>query len=272
MTPPVAQRFAGRVALVTGGTSGIGAACAQRLAAEGATVVIVGRDIDRGHAIARSAPDEIVFEVLDVTDRTAVDTLITSIAERFERLDVVVNSAGVVTARPFATMSSRHWDEMLATNLTGTFNVSQASIALLRSTVAKGHAAQTSIVNLSSLNASRVDPGLSAYGAAKAAIIALTQGMALELIASGIRVNCVSPGAIDTPMSSSTAGDVQRSQGFTTAIPIGRYGTAEEIAAAIAFVASSEASFMVGANLVVDGGAMLPSAHPDLLTMFGMEP
>ena len=264
------RRFEGCVVLVTGGTSGIGAAAATQFAAEGAHVVITGRNEERGSEV-ESSHDNIQFRQVDVTDRPAIDALIETIETTFGRLDVVVNSAGVVNARPFASMSTRHWQEMIDTNLTGAFHVSQAALPLLRTTVAKGTSATTSIVNLSSLNALRVDPGMSAYGSAKAALIALTEGMAVELIESGVRVNCVSPGAIDTPMSASTAGNEENSHAFTSAIPAGRYGTAEEVAAVILFVASREAEFMVGANLVIDGGATLPSRHPDLLNMFNME-
>ena len=271
---PVAQsrrRFDGCVVLVTGGTSGIGAAAAMQFAAEGAHVLITGRNDARGAEIA-SSHDNVQFHHVDVTDRAAIDALVTTIEATFGRLDVVVNSAGVVNARPFASMSTRHWHEMIDTNLTGAFHVSQSALPLLRSTVADGKAPSTSIVNLSSLNGLRVDPGMSAYGSAKAALIALTEGMALELIESGVRVNCVSPGAIDTPMSSSTAGDESNSEAFTSAIPAGRYGTAEEVAAAILFLASQDALFIIGANLVIDGGATLPSRHPDLLNMFNMKP
>ena len=265
------RRFDGCVALITGGTSGIGAAAATQFVAEGAHVLITGRNDARGAEIA-SSHDHVHFHHVDVTDRAAIDALVTTIEATFGRLDVVVNSAGVVNARPFASMSTRHWHEMIDTNLTGAFHVSQSALPLLRSTVADGKAPSTSIVNLSSLNGLRVDPGMSAYGSAKAALIALTEGMAIELIESGVRVNCVSPGATDTPMSSSTAGDEKNSEAFTSAIPAGRYGTADEVAAAILFLASQEALFIVGANLVIDGGATLPSRHPDLLNMFNMKP
>ena len=183
---PVAQsrrRFDGCVVLVTGGTSGIGAAAACN-SLQKAHVLITGRNDARGAEIA-SSHDNVQFHHVDVTDRAAIDALVTTIEATFGRLDVVVNSAGIVNARPFASMSARHWHEMIDTNLTGAFHVSQSALPLLRSTVADGKAPSTSIVNLSSLNGLRVDPGMSAYGSAKAALIALTEGMALELIESG---------------------------------------------------------------------------------------
>jgi meso-butanediol dehydrogenase/(S,S)-butanediol dehydrogenase/diacetyl reductase len=127
------------------------------------------------------------------------------------------------------------------------------------------------IVNVASVNGDGGDTGMAAYGAAKAGVVALTRSLALEVIGHGVRVNCVSPGAVDTPMTEATAGVPANAAEFERAIPIGRFGRPDEIAAAIAFVASSDASFMVGANLVVDGGVTCASGHPDLLAMFGMD-
>ena len=146
---PVAQsrrRFDGCVVLVTGGTSGIGAAAAMQFAAEGAHVLITGRNDARGAEIA-SSHDNVQFHHVVVTDRAAIDALVTTIEATFGRLDVVVNSAGIVNARPFASMSTRHWHEMIDTNLTGAFHVSQSALPLLRSTVADGKAPSTSIVS-----------------------------------------------------------------------------------------------------------------------------
>jgi len=177
-----------------------------------------------------------------------------------------------VSVRPFASMTPEHWERTLAVNLTSYFHTCQAALPLLRRTIALGLADSTAIVNVASLNAVGGDTGMTAYGAAKAGVANLTRSLALEVIRSGVRVNCVSPGAIDTPMTEATAGVPERAAAFERAIPIGRFGRPEEIAAAIAFVASGEASFMVGANLVVDGGVTSASGHPDLLAMFGMEP
>lgn len=265
------ERFEDKIALVVGGTSGIGLASASRFVDEGARVVIVGRDEDRGGNAQVELGERATFIPVDVTDRVSVDAAIERIDERHGRLDVLVNAAGAVSVRPFATMSAQHWERTIAVNLTAYFHTCQAALPLLRRTVDDGTTDSTAIVNVASLNAVGGDTGMTAYGSAKAGVVNLTRSLALEVIRSGVRVNSVSPGAIDTPMTEATAGVPDRAAAFEAAIPIGRFGRPEEIAAAIAFVASSDASFMVGANLVVDGGVTSASGHPDLLAMFGME-
>ncbi|MEZ5375091.1 MAG: SDR family NAD(P)-dependent oxidoreductase [Acidimicrobiales bacterium] len=264
------NRFDGRAAMVVGGTSGIGRATARRLADEGADVVIVGRDADRGEAVATELGPRVHFVAADATNRSELDRVIAEIAQRHGRLDVLVNAAGAVSVRPFATMSAAHWESVLSVNLTAVFHACQAALGLLRRTVADQAVSSVSIVNVASLDGVGGDRGMTAYGAAKAGVINLSRSLALELIEHGVRVNAVSPGAVDTPMTVSTAGHPDRAAAFTSAIPIGRFGRPEEIAAAIAFVASDDASFMVGANLVVDGGVTTATGHPDLLGMFGM--
>jgi len=264
-------RFAGKVAVVTGGTSGIGAATAERLAAEGATVVVAGRDVARGEATAALLGDgRGRFVATDVTDPEAVDALFATVAGELGRLDVVVNCAGAVSVVPFGRMQRRQWDRTLAVNLTAVFDCCRAALPHLRATIAGGLASQTAIVNVASLDAVGGDKGMTAYGAAKAGVVNFSRSLALELIGEGIRVNCVSPGAVDTAMTVSTAGDPEHAAVFAQHIPAGRFGRPEELAAAIAFVAADEAAFMVGANLVVDGGVTCATGHPDLLAMFDM--
>lgn len=265
------NRFEGTVAVVIGGSSGIGRATAARLIAEGASVVIAARDPHRGRAAAEELGPAAHFVVADATERADLDSLVADVEQRHGRLDVLVNTAGAVAVRPFATMSAEYWERTIAVNLTATFHGCQAALPLLRATVAGGLAPSVAIVNVASLDGVGGDTGMTAYGAAKAGVINLTRGLALEVIGDGVRVNCVSPGAVDTPMTISTAGDPDRSAVFEAAIPIGRFGRAPEIAAAIAFVASADASFIVGANLVVDGGVTCATGHPDLLAMFDLK-
>jgi meso-butanediol dehydrogenase / (S,S)-butanediol dehydrogenase / diacetyl reductase len=268
---PISRRFAGKVAVVAGGTSGIGLATAERIVAEGGHVVIVGRDADRGHtARERVGADRCDFLPADVTDRDQVDRVFAAIERSHGRLDVLVNSAGAVVVAALSGMRSDQWRRCIDVNLTAVFDVCQSALPLLRSTLGAGLADSAAIVNVASLDGVAGDRGMAAYGAAKAGVVNLTRSMALELIGDGIRVNCVSPGAVDTPMTVTTAGVPSNAAVFEKVIPAGRFGRPDEIAAAIAFVASTDASFMVGANLVVDGGVPCSTGHPDLLEMFGM--
>jgi meso-butanediol dehydrogenase / (S,S)-butanediol dehydrogenase / diacetyl reductase len=265
------RRFEGRVALVTGGTSGIGRATARRLHDEGAAVVIAGRNEEAGRdAVAALDPDRARFLATDVVDRDQVRALVDHTVERFGRLDVVVNAAGAIVVTPFARLRPEHWRRTIDVNLNATFEVCQAALAPLRATIASGRATGGAIVNIASLDAGRADPGMAAYCAAKAGVVNFTRSLALELAGEGIRANTVSPGAVDTPMTVATAGDADNAAAFRRAIPVGRFGRPEEIAAAVAFVASDEALFMTGADLVIDGGVTAATGHPDLLALFGL--
>ena len=263
-------RFAGKVAVVTGGTSGIGRATAHRLAGEGAEVVIVGRSERRGRDAETAAGAGVVFQRADVTRRHELDALFAGVMRRCGRLDVVVNSAGSVVVEPTGTLRPEHWRRTLDVNLTSTFESCQAALPHLRATIAAGRATGAAIVNVASLDAVGGDVGMAAYAAAKAGVVNFTRCLALELAREGIRVNAVSPGAVDTPMTVATTGDERIAAAFRRAIPVGRFGHPEEIAAAIAFAAADEASFLVGANLVVDGGVTAGTGHPDLLSLFGL--
>lgn len=268
---PAGGRFGGRVAVITGGTSGIGLATAQRLCAEGASVVIAGRDPARGEAAAATLPaDRARFVATDVTDRPALDDLYAATVAAFGRLDVVVNSAGAIVVTPFGRLKREHWQKTLAVNLGAVIDSCQAALPHLRATVATEPRRQAAIVNIASLDAVGGDKGMTVYSAAKAGVVNFTRSLALELIGEDIRVNAVSPGAVDTPMTVATSGPERERRVFEAAIPAGRFGRPEEIAAAVAFVAAEEASFMVGANLVVDGGVTCATGHPDLLALFGM--
>ncbi|MGD9754040.1 MAG: SDR family NAD(P)-dependent oxidoreductase [Acidimicrobiia bacterium] len=268
---PRGGRFQDKVAVITGGTSGIGLATAQRLCDEGAAVVIAGRDVDRGEAACATLPaDRARFVPADVTDRADLDHLYATAADAFGSVDVVVNSAGAIVVTPFGRLKREHWQKTLAVNLGAVIDSCQAALPHLLAAVAAGAGRRASIVNVASLDAVGGDKGMTVYSAAKAGVVNFTRSLALELIGQGIRVNAVSPGAVDTPMTVATTGPQRERETFERAIPAGRFGRPEEIAAAIAFVAADEAAFMVGANLVVDGGVTCATGHPDLLALFGM--
>jgi meso-butanediol dehydrogenase / (S,S)-butanediol dehydrogenase / diacetyl reductase len=259
-------RFAGKVAVVLGGTSGIGLATGRRLHDEGASVVITARRADLGMAAAASfVSDRVLFNQADVTRRAELDAMFAATSARFGRIDVLVNSAGAAVLGPLDTLQPKHWQRMIDLNLNGVFNACQSALPHLRATLAAGLASAAAIVNVASISGMAGDRGMPAYNAAKAGVLNFTRSLALELAPQRIRVNAVSPGAVDTPLSVATSGNPAIAARFAATIPIGRFGRPDEIAAAIAFLAAEEASFITGANLVVDGGVTASTGHPDLV-------
>ena len=232
------KRFENKVALVTGAASGIGAASAARLKEEGATPV--GLDV---------AGD--VDHQVDVRDEAAVEAAVRSIVETYGRLDIVVNAAGVAGGGPAHLVPQEEWDRVIAVNLTGTFLVSKHALAHMMERGGGG-----SIVNIASIEGIEGTEGGSSYNASKGGVVLLTKNMAIDYARPGVRVNCICPGFIETPMMSGImdmAPDEFRSQ-YLKAHKLGRFGQPEEIAAAVAFLASDDASFITGHALVVDGG------------------
>ncbi len=262
-------RFADKVAVVTGGTSGIGRATVERLHAEGAAVVFCGRRTELGDQIVGGlATERVAFVAADVTIRDDLARMYEIAVERFGQLDVVVNNAGNVVVSPTLQVDPRHWRRTIALNLDSVFDSCQLAIPHLRATIASGRAAQASIVNVASLESVGADRGFAAYSAAKAGVVNLTRALALEFGPEGIRVNAVSPGAVDTPLAAASTQNPAVNAAFVAAIPLRRFGRADEIAAAIAFLAADEASFVNGANLLVDGGVTAGTGHPDVLSLF----
>lgn len=266
-----AERFATKVAVVTGGTTGIGRATVERLHAEGGCVVFCGRRAAVGDELAAAlGPERAAFVTADVTRRHDLERLHQAAVERFGRLDVVVNNAGNVVVGPTMGLKPEHWRRTLALNLDSVFDSCQLAIPHLRATIASGAAANAAIVNVASLDSVGADRGFAAYNAAKAGVVNLTRALALEFGPEGIRANAVSPGAVDTPLTVLTTGDPTARAAFEAAIPLRRYGRPAEIAAAIAFLAADEASFVNGANLLVDGGVTAGTGHPDVMALFDM--
>jgi meso-butanediol dehydrogenase/(S,S)-butanediol dehydrogenase/diacetyl reductase len=264
------RRFAGKVAVVTGGTTGIGRAVVERLWSEGATVVFCGRRTEPGEELAAAlGADRAHFIPADVTARADLVALFDAAFERFGRLDVVVNNAGNVVVGPTMRLSPDHWRRTLALNLDAVFDSCQLAIPHLRATIAAG-ATGAAIVNVASLDSVAADRGFAAYNAAKAGVVNLTRSLSLEFGREGIRVNAVSPGAVATPLTTPMQDNPAARAAFEAANPLGRIGLPGEIAAAVAFLAAEEASFVNGANLVVDGGVTAGTGHPDLLALLGM--
>jgi NAD(P)-dependent dehydrogenase (short-subunit alcohol dehydrogenase family) len=249
------SRFVGQTAVVTGGTTGIGESIVRRLATEGATVSFCARSAQSGDALAQelhASGADVSFTPCDVGDEDQVVAWINGVAARHGRLNLVVNNAGVAASGPFAEMTTSDWERMLRTNVTGMVLVSRAAIPHLRA------AGGGAILNLGSTTSYVGLTDAVGYGITKAAALGLTRGLALELAGDDIRVNALCPGATETPanvgwLNSQPNPTAVRST-LTASHPLGRLATPDEQAAVALFLLSSEASYITGAGLLVDGG------------------
>lgn len=251
------SRFADRVVLVTGGASGIGAASARRFVAEGARVLITDVDVDRGAAHAREVGSACRFIEHDVTDEAAWEAACRAAVEAFGALHIVVNSAGISVPSNIEEATFEHWRRTLAINADGVFLGNKHAVRTIKHFSADSGGA---IVNIASTLGARPGAVYVAYSASKAAVLAITRSTALHCAQQrlGIRVNAVLPGATHTPMvetylDNAPDRDALLKQ-FESVHPLGRIGRAADIAAAIGYLASSDADWVTGVALPVDGG------------------
>lgn len=241
------RRLDNKIVLVTGGASGIGAACAERLAAEGATVVIGDLEVEGLDPSALR---------MDVADPAAVASAIGVVVKRHGRLDCLVHSAGVARTMPFLDTPLSEFDRIMGINLRGTFIICQAAARVML------ESGSGSIVNIGSVSGMLGNGRRSAYGTSKAAMIHLSKVIAVELAKSGIRVNVVSPGPIDTPLVNAFYSDAIREE-WCDRVPMGRFGAPAEIASVAAFLCSDDASYITGHVLAVDGGFAIAGLRDD---------
>jgi NAD(P)-dependent dehydrogenase (short-subunit alcohol dehydrogenase family) len=244
------SRFANKVVVITGGNSGIGLAAARRFKGEGATVVISGRDRRTLADAGESLGEGMLAVQADVTLMADLDRLFAAVKHQFGRIDVLFANAGVAKLSPFESTPESLFDEMVNINFRGAYFTAQKAIPLL----ARGAAVIFNTTFFGHLGVA----GTSAYSASKAAVRSLTRTLATELVPHGVRVNAVSPGPITTPIYDKLglpAESVEQiGKAIQDQIPLKRFGTPEEIATVVAFLASDDSSYMTGCELAVDGG------------------
>jgi NAD(P)-dependent dehydrogenase (short-subunit alcohol dehydrogenase family) len=251
--------LAGRVCIVTGASQGIGEACARRLAAEGAKVVLADIDDARGQALAQELAGTYVH--CDVGDKGQVDALTQQAMQAHGRIDVLVNNAGIVKSADFLDITEADWDAVLRVNLKGSFLVGQAvTREMVRNTPRPGpgnSAIRGAVINMSSVNAVLAIPTIASYNASKGGVSQLTRVMSLALVDHGIRVNAVAPGTIATELAAKavlTSEDAKKR--IMSRTPMKRLGEPSEVADVVAWLASDASSYVTGEIVVVDGGRM----------------
>jgi len=240
--------FEGRVALVTGAARGIGRAVARRLAADGLAVVAadLGQNAEAVAGEIIAAGGEALAVSLDVTDPAAIEAAVADTLSRYGRLDVLVNNAGIARDQLMLRMKPEDWDAVVATNLTSAYSTVRAVLK----TMVRQRSGR--IINMASVVGQSGNAGQANYAASKAGLIGFTKALALEVASRGITVNAVAPGMIDTQMTRSISGAAQEE--WAAKIPLQRLGTPEDVASAVAFLASDEASYITGHVLAVNGG------------------
>jgi meso-butanediol dehydrogenase/(S,S)-butanediol dehydrogenase/diacetyl reductase len=258
----MAHDFSGKVALVTGGASGIGAAAARHFANAGAQVMIGDIQQELGQSVAKEIGDAASFQPVDVTELSQVESLTNAAVEAFGRLDFVFNNAGIGSFGETPDLDPEQWRRVIDVDLHSVFYGCRAAIPHLRA------AGGGAIVNTASISGLGADYGFSAYNAAKGAVVNYTRTLAIDHGKEGIRVNAVCPGPIDTPLASILVDNDQIRAMYDAAIPLGRVGVADEVASVVMFLCSEDARYVTGQALAIDGGITAHTGQPNFTRVF----
>ena len=241
--------LAGKGALVTGATGGIGDAIARKLHAAGATVAISGTKADRLEALAGELKERVHIVPCNLSDRAAVQKLTGEAEAKLGTLDILVNNAGMTKDNLFMRMKDEEWDQVIAVDLTSAFMLSRAAVRnMMRRQWGR-------IVNITSISGIIGNPGQGNYAAAKAGMIGMTKSLAREVASRGITANCIAPGFIKTAMTDAL--NEKQVEAIATHIPAGTFGTPDDIASAALYLSSQEARYMTGQTLHVNGGMVM---------------
>jgi meso-butanediol dehydrogenase/(S,S)-butanediol dehydrogenase/diacetyl reductase len=248
-----------KAALVTGAASGIGAATVRRLVRGGANVLAVDMNPDGLNKLAAELGDAVHPHIAELTDRAQVEGAVEAAVQKFGKLDILINNAGIGSLARVTDLDPEEWRRVMSIDVDAIFFACRVALPHL---IATGGA----VVNTASISGMAADYGFTAYNTAKAAVIGLTRVMAIDYAAKGVRINSVSPGLTQTPLIQMMPQELQDQ--YASNIPIRRAASPDEIAAVIAFLTSSDASYIIGQNIAVDGGLMATTGSPDHMTFF----
>ena len=236
----------GKKALVTGATGGLGGAIARVLHAQGASVALSGTRIEALEALAAELGERVVIAPCNLGDKDSVEALVPAAEEKLGGLDILVNNAGVTKDNLFLRLKDEDWDSVIAVNLTAAFRLSRAAVkSMMRRRYGR-------IISIGSVVGTTGNPGQGNYAASKAGLIGMSKALAAEVASRNITVNVVSPGFIESPMTQAL--NEKQREGILSDVPMGRLGVGSDIAAAVAYLASTEAAYVTGQTLHVNGG------------------